>query len=145
MQIFGVDLLPCPEHLDHLKVDGEHFPARSWPCGTIPRAPGRAGVDGRGGIRRDRVQRAPHVARRPRDVASITAAEAPQRLSRMKILIYGNLLPIHEPLRLTEESCSCSSTRAPCPREMFMNQIRRFSAEVMPELRRHIVTRVVAV
>jgi hypothetical protein len=28
---------------------------------------------------------------------------------------------------------------------MFMNQIRRFSAEVMPDLRRHNVTKTVAV
>jgi alkanesulfonate monooxygenase SsuD/methylene tetrahydromethanopterin reductase-like flavin-dependent oxidoreductase (luciferase family) len=34
---------------------------------------------------------------------NIMAAAASQRLSRMKILIYGNLLPIHEPLRLAEE------------------------------------------
>ena len=31
------------------------------------------------------------------------------------------------------------------PHAMFMNQIRRFSAEVMPELRRHTVTKTVAV
>ena len=31
------------------------------------------------------------------------------------------------------------------PHAMFMNQIRRFSAEVLPELRRHTVTKPVAV
>ena len=31
------------------------------------------------------------------------------------------------------------------PHEMFMNHIRRFSTEVMPELRRHTVTNTVAV
>jgi len=30
------------------------------------------------------------------------------------------------------------------PHEMFMNQIRRFSTEVMPDLRRHKVTATVA-
>ena len=31
------------------------------------------------------------------------------------------------------------------PHDMFMNQIRRFSAEVLPALRRHTVTKTVAV
>jgi alkanesulfonate monooxygenase SsuD/methylene tetrahydromethanopterin reductase-like flavin-dependent oxidoreductase (luciferase family) len=34
---------------------------------------------------------------------NIIAAAAAQRLRRMRILIYGNLLPIHAPLRLAEE------------------------------------------
>ena len=31
------------------------------------------------------------------------------------------------------------------PHDMFMNQIRRFSAEVLPALRRHTVTKTIAV
>ena len=34
---------------------------------------------------------------------NLLAAAAAQRTKRMKILIYGNLLPLHEPLRLAEE------------------------------------------
>ena len=41
MRIFGFDLLPYPEHLDHLKVDGElPYPqpaadSRAAPPGTV--------------------------------------------------------------------------------------------------------------
>src|SRR4051812_40980552 len=34
---------------------------------------------------------------------NLLAASAAQRTRRLKLLIYGNLLPIHEPLRLAEE------------------------------------------
>ena len=34
---------------------------------------------------------------------NLMAASISQRTKKMKILIYGNLLPIHEPLRLAEE------------------------------------------
>jgi alkanesulfonate monooxygenase SsuD/methylene tetrahydromethanopterin reductase-like flavin-dependent oxidoreductase (luciferase family) len=34
---------------------------------------------------------------------NLLAAAAAQRTERMKILIYGNLLPLHEPMRLAEE------------------------------------------
>ena len=34
---------------------------------------------------------------------NLLAASAAQRTKRLKLLIYGNLLPLHEPLRLAEE------------------------------------------
>jgi len=34
---------------------------------------------------------------------NLLAAAATQRTKRLKLLIYGNLLPLHEPLRLAEE------------------------------------------
>ena len=34
---------------------------------------------------------------------NLMAASAAQRTKRLKLLIYGNLLPLHEPLRLAEE------------------------------------------
>jgi alkanesulfonate monooxygenase SsuD/methylene tetrahydromethanopterin reductase-like flavin-dependent oxidoreductase (luciferase family) len=34
---------------------------------------------------------------------NLMAAAAAQRTSKLKLLIYGNLLPLHEPLRLAEE------------------------------------------
>src|SRR5438876_8349376 len=34
---------------------------------------------------------------------NLMAAAAAQRTKRLKLLIYGNLLPLHEPLRLAEE------------------------------------------
>ena len=34
---------------------------------------------------------------------NLMAAAAAQRTKRLKLLIYGNLLPLHEPLRLAED------------------------------------------
>ena len=34
---------------------------------------------------------------------NLMAAAAAQRTKKLKLLIYGNLLPLHEPLRLAEE------------------------------------------
>src|SRR5216117_4242411 len=34
---------------------------------------------------------------------NLLAAAAAQRTKRLKLLIYGNLLPVHQPLRLAEE------------------------------------------
>jgi alkanesulfonate monooxygenase SsuD/methylene tetrahydromethanopterin reductase-like flavin-dependent oxidoreductase (luciferase family) len=34
---------------------------------------------------------------------NLMASAAAQRTKRLKLLIYGNLLPLHEPLRLAEE------------------------------------------
>ena len=110
MRIFGFDLLPYPEHLDHLKVEGElpyplskqHFRAElavrnyrehldAW---TLME---ELGFDG---IGFNEHHTSPYgLMTSP----NIMAAAASQRLRRMQILIYGNLLPIHEPLRLAEE------------------------------------------
>src|SRR4029079_12853133 len=37
------------------------------------------------------------------DSPELLSASAPQRTKKLKLLIYGNLLPLHEPLRLAEE------------------------------------------
>jgi alkanesulfonate monooxygenase SsuD/methylene tetrahydromethanopterin reductase-like flavin-dependent oxidoreductase (luciferase family) len=110
MKIFGFDLLPYPEHLDHLKVDGE----LPYPLGRSHFRPElavrnyREHLDawalmeelGFEGIGFNEHHTSPYgLMTSP----NIMAAAASQRLSRMKILIYGNLLPIHEPLRLAEE------------------------------------------
>jgi alkanesulfonate monooxygenase SsuD/methylene tetrahydromethanopterin reductase-like flavin-dependent oxidoreductase (luciferase family) len=110
MKIFGFDLLPYPEHLDHLK-SGPELP---YPLGKQHFRPDvavrnyREHLDawalmeelGFEGIGFNEHHTSPYgLMTSP----NIMAAAASQRLSRMKILIYGNLLPIHEPLRLAEE------------------------------------------
>src|ERR1700752_3704229 len=79
MRVFGFDLLAYPEHMDHLKVDGElpyplpkHHEHHTSPYGLMTSP-------------------------------NLMAAAASQRTHRMKLLIYGNLFPIHNPLRLAEE------------------------------------------
>jgi alkanesulfonate monooxygenase SsuD/methylene tetrahydromethanopterin reductase-like flavin-dependent oxidoreductase (luciferase family) len=110
MRVFGFDLLPYPEHLDHLKVDGElpyPLPAKHFRPELAVRNY-REHLDawalmeelGFDGIGFNEHHTSPYgLMTSP----NIMAAAASQRLTRMKILIYGNLLPIHEPLRLAEE------------------------------------------
>jgi alkanesulfonate monooxygenase SsuD/methylene tetrahydromethanopterin reductase-like flavin-dependent oxidoreductase (luciferase family) len=110
MRVFGFDLLPYPEHLDHLKVDGElpyPLPKRHFrPALAVQNY--REHLDawalmeelGFDGIGFNEHHTSPYgLMTSP----NIMAAAASQRLSRMQILIYGNLLPIHDPLRLAEE------------------------------------------
>ena len=110
MKIFGFDLLPYPEHLDHLKVDGElpyplsgkHFKPELAVRNYREHLDAWALMEELGfdGIGFNEHHTSPYgLMTSP----NIMAAAASQRLSRMKILIYGNLLPIHEPLRLAEE------------------------------------------
>lgn len=110
MKIFGFDLLPYPEHLDHLKVDGElpyplsgkHFKPALAVRNYREHLDAWALMEELGfdGIGFNEHHTSPYgLMTSP----NIMAAAASQRLSRMKILIYGNLLPIHEPLRLAEE------------------------------------------
>src|SRR5919106_6875926 len=110
MQVFGFDLLPYPEHMDHLKVDGElpyPLPKRYFRPDMAVRNYAQH-LDawvlmeevGFEGIGFNEHHTSPYgLMTSP----NLMAAAASQRLRRMKILIYGNLLPIHEPLRLAEE------------------------------------------
>jgi alkanesulfonate monooxygenase SsuD/methylene tetrahydromethanopterin reductase-like flavin-dependent oxidoreductase (luciferase family) len=110
MQIYGFDLLPYPEHLDHLKVDGElpyplpkkHFRPELAVENYRQHLDAWALMEELGfdGIGFNEHHTSPYgLMTSP----NIMAAAASQRLRRMKILIYGNLLPIHDPLRLAEE------------------------------------------
>jgi alkanesulfonate monooxygenase SsuD/methylene tetrahydromethanopterin reductase-like flavin-dependent oxidoreductase (luciferase family) len=110
MRIFGFDLLPYPEHLDHLKVDGElpyplskrHFRPELAVENYRQHLDAWALMEELGfdGIGFNEHHTSPYgLMTSP----NIMAAAASQRLRRMKILIYGNLLPIHEPLRVAEE------------------------------------------
>jgi alkanesulfonate monooxygenase SsuD/methylene tetrahydromethanopterin reductase-like flavin-dependent oxidoreductase (luciferase family) len=110
MQVFGFDLLAYPEHMDHLKVNGElpyPLPKRHFRPDMAVRnydehldawvLMEELGFDG---IGFNEHHTSPYgLMTSP----NIMAAAASQRTQRMKLLIYGNLLPIHNPLRLAEE------------------------------------------
>jgi alkanesulfonate monooxygenase SsuD/methylene tetrahydromethanopterin reductase-like flavin-dependent oxidoreductase (luciferase family) len=110
MQVFGFDLLAYPEHMDHLKVNGElpyPLPKRHFRPDMAVRNYNEhldawvlmeeLGFDG---IGFNEHHTSPYgLMTSP----NIMAAAASQRTQRMKLLIYGNLLPIHNPLRLAEE------------------------------------------
>jgi len=110
MRVFVFDLTPYKEHLDHLKVGAElpwplprrHFEPRvavdtyaehlaAW------EAMDRLGYDGVGF---NEHHTSPYGLM---NSPNLMAASAAQRTKRIKLLIYGNLLPLHEPLRLAEE------------------------------------------
>ena len=110
MKVFIFDLLPYRANLDHLKVDGE-LPR---PLGKKYFSPAeqvatyeehlaaweemeRVGFDG---IVMNEHHGTPYGTM---NSPNLLAASIAQRTKRMKICIYGNLLPIHEPLRLAEE------------------------------------------
>jgi len=110
MNVFVFDLLPYAEHLDHLK-QGKELP---WP---LPRrhfkpevavrtyaehltawdALERFGYDGVGF---NEHHTSPYGLM---NSPNLLAASAAQRTRRLKLLVYGNLLPLHDPLRLAEE------------------------------------------
>jgi alkanesulfonate monooxygenase SsuD/methylene tetrahydromethanopterin reductase-like flavin-dependent oxidoreductase (luciferase family) len=110
MQVFGFDLLPYPEHMDHLKVDGElpyplpkrHFRPEMAVRNYHEHLDAWALMEELGfdGIGFNEHHTSPYgLMTSP----NLMAAAASQRTQRMKLLIYGNLLPIHNPLRLAEE------------------------------------------
>ncbi|MCI0786643.1 MAG: LLM class flavin-dependent oxidoreductase [Chloroflexi bacterium] len=110
MKVFGFDLLPYPEHMDHLKVDGElpyplpkqHFRPELAVSNYREHLDAWALMEELGfdGIGFNEHHTSPYgMMASP----NLMAAAASQRTNRMKLLIYGNCLPIHEPLRLAEE------------------------------------------
>lgn len=110
MQVFVFDLVQYAEHLDHLRIDG-HLPHPMEKKYFKPEVAVRTyrehldawvelermGFDGVGFNEH-------HVT--PYGLMNspnLLAASAAQRTSKLKLLMYGNLLPIHDPLRLAEE------------------------------------------
>jgi alkanesulfonate monooxygenase SsuD/methylene tetrahydromethanopterin reductase-like flavin-dependent oxidoreductase (luciferase family) len=110
MRVIVFDLLPYRENLDHLKV-GNDLP---WPLGRRHFKPAEAvktyeehltaweeldrlGYDGVGF---NEHHTSPYgLMTSP----NLMAASAAQRTKRLTLLVYGNLLPLHHPLRLAEE------------------------------------------
>jgi alkanesulfonate monooxygenase SsuD/methylene tetrahydromethanopterin reductase-like flavin-dependent oxidoreductase (luciferase family) len=110
MRVFVFDLLPYGENLEHLRVGKElpyplskqHFKAEvavktyaehldAWELLD------RLGYDGVGF---NEHHTSPYGLM---NSPNLMAASAAQRTKNIKLLIYGNLLPLHEPLRLAEE------------------------------------------
>ncbi|HXZ69067.1 MAG TPA: LLM class flavin-dependent oxidoreductase, partial [Alphaproteobacteria bacterium] len=109
MKVFLFDLLPYGENLDHLKVDGklpkltksyfdpavqmrtyaEHL--KEWVAMEA------AGFDG---ISFNEHHGTPYGTM---NSPNLMAAAISQITKKMRILILGNLMPLHEPLRLAEE------------------------------------------
>lgn len=110
MRVFVFDLLPYGEHLDHLKVGSElPYPLGKSHCDPAIAARtyeehlqaweelDRLGFDGVGF---NEHHTSPYGLM---NSPNIMAAAAAQRTKNLKLLIYGNLLPLHQPLRLAEE------------------------------------------
>jgi alkanesulfonate monooxygenase SsuD/methylene tetrahydromethanopterin reductase-like flavin-dependent oxidoreductase (luciferase family) len=110
MKVFVFDLLPYGEQLEHLK-QGRELP---WPLPrrhfkpevavrtyeehlTAWEALDRAGYDGVGF---NEHHTSPYGLM---NSPNLMAASAAQRTRKLKLLVYGNLLPLHDPLRLAEE------------------------------------------
>ena len=110
MKVFVFDLVPYGEHLDHLK-NGKELPSplrrRHFKPEVAVRtyaehlsaweAMDRLGYDGVGF---NEHHTSPYGLM---NSPNLLAAAAAQRTQRLKLLMYGNLLPLHDPLRLAEE------------------------------------------
>jgi alkanesulfonate monooxygenase SsuD/methylene tetrahydromethanopterin reductase-like flavin-dependent oxidoreductase (luciferase family) len=110
MKVFVFDLLAYSKHLDHLKVDNElpyplqrqHFDAEIATRTYAEHLDAWEEIDklGYDGIGFNEHHCSPYgLMNSPNLLASAIA----QRTKNVKLLIYGNLLPLHEPLRLAEE------------------------------------------
>jgi alkanesulfonate monooxygenase SsuD/methylene tetrahydromethanopterin reductase-like flavin-dependent oxidoreductase (luciferase family) len=111
VKVFIFDLLAYDANLDHLKGGGPELPyplaKRHFDAATAVRtyaehleaweALDRLGYDGVGF---NEHHCSPYGLM---NSPNLMAAAAAQRTKRLKLLIYGNLLPLHEPLRLAEE------------------------------------------
>jgi alkanesulfonate monooxygenase SsuD/methylene tetrahydromethanopterin reductase-like flavin-dependent oxidoreductase (luciferase family) len=111
VKVFVFDLLPYGENLEHLKQGSSELP---WPLGRShfkPEVAVRTYAEhldawelldqlGYDGVGFNEHHTSPYGLM---NSPNLLAASAAQRTRRLKLLIYGNLLPIHEPLRLAEE------------------------------------------
>ena len=110
MKVFVFDLLAYGENLEHVKVgpelpyplSREFFKADVAVRTYAEHLAAWEEMDGLGydGVGFNEHHCSPYgLMNSPNLMASATA----QRTKRLKLLIYGNLLPLHEPLRLAEE------------------------------------------
>ena len=110
MQVFVFDLLQYAEHLDHLRVDGQlPFPMeKKYFKPEVAVRTYREHLDawvelermGFDGVAFNEHHVTPYGLM---NSPNLLAASIAQRTSKLKLLMYGNLLPIHNPLRLAEE------------------------------------------
>ena len=110
MKVFIFDLLAYGEHLDHLKTGSElpyplskqHFNAATAVRTYAEHLDAWEEIDrlGYDGVGFNEHHCSPYGLM---NSPNLMASAAAQRTKRLKLLIYGNLLPLHEPLRLAEE------------------------------------------
>lgn len=110
MQVIVFDLLPYGEHLDHLKVGAElphplhkkHFKSEVAVKTYAEHLDAWEELDklGYDGVGFNEHHTSPYGLM---NSPNLMAAAAAQRTKNIKFLIYGNLLPLHQPLRLAEE------------------------------------------
>jgi alkanesulfonate monooxygenase SsuD/methylene tetrahydromethanopterin reductase-like flavin-dependent oxidoreductase (luciferase family) len=110
MQVIVFDLLPYGEHLDHLKVGTElphplhkkHFKSEVAVKTYAEHLDAWEELDrlGYDGVGFNEHHTSPYGLM---NSPNLMAAAAAQRTKNIKFLIYGNLLPLHQPLRLAEE------------------------------------------
>ena len=110
MKVFVFDLLAYGENLDHLKVGSElpyplskrHFKADVAVRTYAEHLDAWEEMDrlGYDGIGFNEHHCSPYGLM---NSPNLMASAAAQRTKKLKLLIYGNLLPLHEPLRLAEE------------------------------------------
>ncbi len=110
MKVFVFDLLAYGEQLDHLKTGaelpyplaGRHFKPEVAVRTYAEHLDAWELIDqlGYDGLGFNEHHCSPYGLM---NSPNLMAASAAQRTSRVKLLIYGNLLPLHEPLRLAEE------------------------------------------
>src|SRR5246127_2948181 len=110
MKVFVFDLLAYGEQLEHLKIGSElPYPLLKKYC--KPEVAARTYAEhleaweeldrlGYDGVGFNEHHCSPYGLM---NSPNLLAAAAAQRTKRLKLLIYGNLLPLHEPLRLAEE------------------------------------------
>ena len=110
MKVFVFDLLPYGENLEHLQVDKE-LPYPLSQRYFKPDVAVRTYAEhldawelldtlGFDGVGFNEHHTSPYGLM---NSPNLMAASAAQRTKNIKLLIYGNLLPLHEPLRLAEE------------------------------------------
>ena len=110
MQVIVFDLLPYQENVEHLKVNGELPHPLEKRC-FKPEVAVQTYAEhldaweeldklGYDGVGFNEHHTSPYGLM---NSPNLMAASAAQRTKKLKLLIYGNLLPIHQPLRLAEE------------------------------------------
>lgn len=110
MKVFVFDLLPYGENLEHLRV-GKELPYPLSKQYFKPEVAVKTYAEhldawelldklGYDGVGFNEHHTSPYGLM---NSPNLMAASAAQRTTNIKLLIYGNLLPLHEPLRLAEE------------------------------------------
>ena len=111
MKVFVFDLLPYGKNLKHLALDGQHLPFPMEKRHFDPAVAVKTYAEhlgawvelerlGYDGVSFNEHHATPYGLM---NSPNLLAASIAQRTERLQLLIYGNLMPLHDPLRLAEE------------------------------------------